>query len=136
MTVHFPIVYMFSATALVLLYLLSGVAGFEVASYYCLGAGSIFVPVAMITGYVTWLLNYAARPIKAVRIKQYLSVVLFGFDVILFIWRSVAPDVLNSFTWAGIVYCILIFSLLPLVVVIGWFGAQLTFPLKANSPSK
>src|SRR5512138_2636377 len=88
MTVHFPIVYMFSAAALVALYLISGVKGFETASYYCLGAGLLFIPVAMVTGYFTWWLNYAARPMKVIRIKQALSAVLLGFDLILFLWRT------------------------------------------------
>lgn len=130
MTVHFPIVYMFSAAFLVVLYLISGVRGFEVASYYCLVAGLIFIPVAMITGYITWRLNYAARPMSAIRIKQSLSAVLFGIDLVLFVWRTKAPAVLDTLTWAGAVYFVLIVCLLPLVVIIGWYGAQLTFPLK------
>lgn len=40
MTVHFPIVFMFSAAMFTLLYLLTGIRGFEVTAVNCLGAGS------------------------------------------------------------------------------------------------
>jgi predicted heme/steroid binding protein/uncharacterized membrane protein len=130
MTVHFPIVFMFSATILTLLYFISGVTGFEMAAFYCLGAGVIFIPAAMTTGYITWRLNYGAQPIRPVRIKKYLSVILLCVDVVAFVWRAVVPDILHPFTWASGAYLILVLCLLPLVIIIGWFGATLTFPLK------
>jgi uncharacterized membrane protein len=130
MTVHFPIVFMFSATMLTLLYFISGVAGFEESAFYCLGAGIIFIPAAMTTGYITWWLNYGARPIRPVKIKMYLSAILLGVDVVAFIWRTAVPDILHPFTWASGAYLILVLCLLPLVIIIGWFGATLTFPLK------
>ena len=130
MTVHFPIVFMFSATIFTLLYLISGMTGFEVTAFYCLGAGLIFIPAAMTTGYITWRLNYAARPMKAVSIKKWLSAVLLCVDVAAFIWRAVVPGIINPFTWASGLYLVLVLCLLPLVIIIGWFGATLTFPLK------
>jgi predicted heme/steroid binding protein/uncharacterized membrane protein len=130
MTVHFPIVFMFSATILTLLYLVLGVTGFEVAAFYCLGAGIIFIPAAMTTGYITWWLNYAAQPIRPVKIKMYLSAILLCVDVTAFIWRAAVPGILHPFTWASGVYLVLVLCLLPLVIIIGWFGATLTFPLK------
>jgi predicted heme/steroid binding protein/uncharacterized membrane protein len=130
MTVHFPIVFMFSATILTLLYFISGVTGFEMAAFYCLGAGLIFIPVAMVTGYITWRLNYGARPMRPVKIKMYLSAILLCVDVAAFIWRAVTPNILHPFTWASAVYLVFVLCLLPLVIIIGWFGATLTFPLK------
>jgi predicted heme/steroid binding protein/uncharacterized membrane protein len=130
MTVHFPIVFMFSATILTLLYLILGVTGFEVAAFYCLGAGIIFIPAAMTTGYITWWLNYGARPVRPVKIKIYLSAILLCVDVVAFTWRAVVPNILHPFTWASGIYLILVLCLLPLVTIIGWFGATLTFPLK------
>ena len=121
---------MFSATIFTLLYLISGMTGFEVTAFYCLGAGLIFIPAAMTTGYITWRLNYAARPMKAVSIKKWLSAVLLCVDVAAFIWRAVVPGIINPFTWASGLYLVLVLCLLPLVIIIGWFGATLTFPLK------
>jgi predicted heme/steroid binding protein/uncharacterized membrane protein len=130
MTVHFPIVFMFSAPVCALLYLFSEVTGFETTAFYCLGAGIIFIPVAMATGYITWWLNYGAQPIRPVTIKMYLSAVLLALDAAAFAWQATVPDILHPFTWASGVYLILLILLFLIVSVIGWFGATLTFPLK------
>ena len=70
MTIHFPIVFMFSTTLFNLLYLLTGVRSFELTALNCLGAGILFTPVAMATGYYTWWLNYLAKPVRPVSIKK------------------------------------------------------------------
>ena len=130
MTVHFPIVFMFSAALFTLLYLFTGMASFESTALNCLGAGLLFTPVAMTTGYFTWWLNYEARPLRAVIIKQILSWLLLGIAIIAFIWRLAVPDILGPFRSASVIYLICILSFIPLVSVIGWFGASLTFPVE------
>jgi predicted heme/steroid binding protein/uncharacterized membrane protein len=132
MTIHFPIVFMFSATLFNVLYLLTGVRSFELTAFNCLGAGLLFTPLAMATGYFTWWLNYLARPVRAVAIKKKVSVILLGTESAAFLWRAAVPDILTAFSPAGLVYLLLILALLPLVTVIGWFGAQLTFPLERD----
>ncbi len=130
MTVHFPIVFMFAAPAFTLLYLLTGIAGFETTALHCLAAGLLFTPVAIATGYYTWWLNYLARPLKAVTVKQRLSMALLGIEIIAFVWRMAAPNILNPFRPASWAYLALILAVFPLVSVIGWYGASLTFPIE------
>lgn len=130
MTVHFPIVFMFSTTVFNLLYLVTGVKGFELTAYHCLGGGVLFSIVAILTGLYTWWLNYLSKPLKAVTIKKRVSLLMLFVGTIAFIWRSVNPDILDSFTGESIVYFILVMSFFPLVTIIGWFGAQLTFPIE------
>lgn len=129
MLVHFPIVFMFSPTLFNLLYLITGVKSFETTAFHCLGGGILFTPLAILTGYFTWWLNYLAKPMKPVIIKIRFSLLLLGISVIAFIWRFLSPDVLTSSTRGSILYFLLILSLIPMVTVIGWFGAALTFPL-------
>jgi predicted heme/steroid binding protein/uncharacterized membrane protein len=130
MMVHFPIVFMFSTTVFTLLYLFTGIASLELTALYCLGAGLLFTPVAMATGYYTWWLNYAARPLRPVTIKQWLSALLLVFEIVAFAWRLAVPDLLMPFRFASGIYLILICSLLPIVIVLGWYGASLTFPIE------
>jgi len=130
MTVHFPIVFMFSAALFTLLYLCTGIVSFESTALNCLGAGLVFTPVAMATGYYAWWLNYSARPLKPVIIKQILSWLLLVIGITTFLWRLAAPDILSSFRFASMVYLVLILSFIPLVSIIGWFGASLTFPIE------
>lgn len=130
--VHFPIVFMFSPTLFNLLYLITGVQSFEDTAFHCLGGGILFTPLAILTGYFTWWMNYLARPMKAVTIKIRFSLLLLTISVIAFLWRFLSSGVLISFTGESILYFLLIFSLIPIVTVIGWFGATLTFPLKGK----
>jgi predicted heme/steroid binding protein/uncharacterized membrane protein len=130
MTVHFPIVFMLSTTLFNLLYLITGVASFEVTALHCLGAGVLFLPVVIMTGLYTWWLNYMARPITPVIIKIIVSLVLLVTSVIAFVWRLYSPEVLHSFSGLNLLYFLLIIALTPLVIIIGWFGANLTFPIE------
>ncbi len=130
MTVHFPIVFMFSAGLFTLLFLFTRVPGFEVTALNCLGAGLAFTPVAMATGYYTWWLNYRARPMRPVAIKQRLSMALLGVNIVVLVWRVAVPDILLDLRFSSGIYLILVFSLSAMVSVIGWFGASLTFPVE------
>jgi predicted heme/steroid binding protein/uncharacterized membrane protein len=130
MVVHFPIAFTFSSAAFMVLYLITGIRSFENTAWHCLGGGVIFTPVAMVTGWFTWWLNYLARPMRAVTIKTWCSIGLFVLQVTVFAWKMLVPDILNSTTAASIVYGMMTISLVPLVTVIGWFGATMTFPVE------
>ena len=130
MTVHFPIVFMLSATLFTILQLITGIASFGTTALHCLGAGLLFMPVVILTGLYTWWLNYMARPITPVKIKIIISLVLLVTAVIAFVWRFQSPEVLHSFSGLNLLYFLLILALTPLVIIIGWFGANLTFPIE------
>lgn len=132
MTVHFPIVLMFFVPVFTLLHLVTGAASFESTALHCLGAGLLFTPAAMTTGYITWWLNYAAKPSRPVLIKQRLSWLLLTVAAAAFVWRMAVPDILVPFGWAGAVYLLLLLSFIPLVSTIGWFGGRLTFPVEGE----
>ncbi len=128
MVVHFPIALMFSTTIFTLLYLLTGIEGFEITAFNCLGFGLLGTMAGMATGYATWWLNYRAKPLRPVTIKQVCSAVLLAFGLIAFLWRVADPGISHAAGPAGVIYLLLVCSLLPLVAVIGWYGATLTFP--------
>ncbi len=128
MTVHFPIVFMVSTTIFTLLYLITGIASFETTAFHCLGAGVLFSVIAISTGFYTWWLNYFAKPVRAVTIKKGVSILMLVVATIAFIWRALEPGLLHKVEGADYLYLLLCLSLFPLVTVIGWFGAALTFP--------
>jgi len=128
MTVHFPIVFMTAATVFTFLFLATGLESFETTAFHCLGGGVLFTLVAVSTGLYTWWLNYLAKPVRAVKVKLRISPVLFAVSLAAFIWRILDPKVLVDLNGAGYLYLLLMISLFPLVTIIGWFGAQLTFP--------
>ena len=130
MVVHFPIVFMLSTTVFTVLYLLTGLRSFEVTGWHCLGGGVLFTPVAMATGLFTWWLNYQARPLRPVVIKLILTPLLLAVGAGAFVWRWLDPEILARLGhWTGVVYLALLGALVPLVSLIGWYGAAMTFPL-------
>ena len=130
MVVHFPIVLSIVPAFFILLYLITGFRSFEVTAFHCLGAAIVFIPVGIVTGFFTWWLNYQAKPMKEVRIKIIFSHLLLGLVVTIFLWRLFSPDVTLSLAGFGIVHFLLILSLIPIVSVVGWYGAKLTFPIE------
>jgi uncharacterized membrane protein len=125
--VHFPIAFTFAVPIFAVLALLSGRSAFETTAFHCLGAGLLFAPLTIGTGFFTWWLNYDARMIKPVRIKIIGSVLLMLLMPVLFAWRYMVPELLFSGS-LRLLYLLLIIALVPLVTVIGWYGATLTFP--------
>ena len=130
MTVHFPIVFMFSATIFNLIYLVTGLRSFETTAFHCLGGGIFFTFITILTGLYTWWLNYLAKPVRAVTIKKRLSPVLLVTAIVAFVWRLLNPEVMVSLQGISYIYLLLILSLLPMVTVLGWFGASMTFPVE------
>jgi uncharacterized membrane protein len=121
---------MLSTTVFNLLYLLTGEKSFETTALHSLGAGIIFIVVAITTGIYTWWLNYMAKMLKPVQIKIPLSLIMLATSVIIFIWRIRVPDVLANLSGVSIIYLLLVLSLAAMVIIIGWFGASMTFPVE------
>lgn len=132
MTVHFPIVFMLAATFFNVLFLLTGVKSLETTGLHCMVAGLIMMPVVIVTGLFTWWYNYMAKPVKPVAIKIVLSIVLFITCLIAVTWRLSHPEILEVFQAPSIMYLMLVSGLSPVVMVIGWFGAQMTFPIEGK----
>jgi hypothetical protein len=53
-------------------------------------------------------------------------------EIIIFIWRIMKPDILNSIHPGGIIYFLLVLALVPMITVIGWYGASMTFPVEKD----
>jgi predicted heme/steroid binding protein/uncharacterized membrane protein len=130
MTVHFPIVFMFSTTLFSLLYLATGEKSFDTTAFHCLGAGVVFNGIGILTGFYTWWLNYLAKPLKPVKIKIPLTLGMLVTSIVLFVWRLNVPDILDSLSGAGLLYILLVLSLSAMVTIIGWNGASMTFPVE------
>jgi predicted heme/steroid binding protein/uncharacterized membrane protein len=130
MTVHFPIAFAFSPPVFIFLYLITGVKSFEVTALHCIAAGIFFTIVAIATGFYTWWLNYLAKPMRPLKLKIPLAFAMLMTEIILFIWRLSIPDVLDPVRNAGFIYLLLVFLLIPMITLIGWFGASITFPVE------
>jgi predicted heme/steroid binding protein/uncharacterized membrane protein len=130
MSVHFPIVFMLSAAFFTLLHIITGRPSYDTTAFHCLAGGVIFTPIVMLTGFTTWLVNYSGRSMRPVTIKIVVSILMLAVSLAALTWRETAPGVLTGLEGARYIYPLLVFSLVPMVLVIGWNGAKLTFPIE------
>jgi predicted heme/steroid binding protein/uncharacterized membrane protein len=130
MTVHFPIVFSLATAVFNILYLLTANKSFEITALHCLAGGILFTVVGITTGVYTWWLNYMAKPMRPVKIKMPLTLILLVTEIIIFVWRISVPDVLDSLQGFSLLYLLLVLALIPMITIIGWFGASMTFPVE------
>ncbi len=132
MTVHFPIVFMLSNPFFNVLFLATGNRDFETTAFHCLAGGILFMVVGMVTGFLTWWYNYMARMMKPIAIKIPLSALTLIIAIVAFIWRWNAPDVMIHLRGINMLYFISSLSFIPLIAIIGWYGASMTFPIEVE----
>ena len=101
---------------------------FEFTSFYLLLLGSIASPFAMITGLLTWWVNYGLKLSPLVKRKIELSILLLFLEIILVVWRSSTPEVFSQSM--PLLYLVLMVILTPVVLLLGYFGGQMTFPVE------
>jgi uncharacterized membrane protein len=136
MLVHFVIVYMLAATFFSLLYLATGNQTFDTTAFYCLGAGVLFLPPAILTGLFTHWLNFPGEADKTIHIEKRLSACLLAAAAAAFIWRWLNPRVLHEIRGVNIIYLVLVLAVTPLVTATSYFGGMLTFPLEEAGPQE
>jgi predicted heme/steroid binding protein/uncharacterized membrane protein len=132
MTVHFPIVFMLSTAFFNFLFLITSIKSFEVTALHCLAGGILFTVVAILTGLLTWWYNYMGKMLKPVAVKIPLSLAMLADAIIVFVWRIKDPRVLENLQGINIAYLLLVLALIPMVAIIGWYGATMTFPLEKD----
>jgi predicted heme/steroid binding protein/uncharacterized membrane protein len=128
MTVHFPIAFMMLFPILNILCLVTGKESFEISAYHVLVAGLVSTPVALITGPYNWWINYAGKWSRIIAVKIFGSLILITLILVIFMWRILVPDIMLQPSGAKIVYILLSLTLPPIITVLGWFGAKMTFP--------
>jgi uncharacterized membrane protein len=129
---HFPIVYMLSATFFSLLFLATGEQSFDDTAFFCLGAGVLFMPITIVSGFLTHWLNFPGKADTTVRLEKKLSYTLLAMATCALIWRWLNPEVLHQLAGVKILYLLLVLAVTPVVTANSYFGGMLTFPLKGG----
>jgi len=121
---------MLSTPVFNILYLITGINAFETTALHCLAGGILFTLVAIFTGVITWWYNYMGKMMKPIAVKLPLSFVMLIISIVVFIWRLNDPSVMDNLSGINILYLVLVLSFFPMVSVLGWFGATMTFPVE------
>lgn len=102
----------------------------EWAAFLCLIVVFLSLPVAMVTGYVTWWLNYECARKPTIVWKQRLAWGALIFSGGAVCVRLTITDPMNVSDPAILVYGTAIGALTAIIVIIGYLGGTLTFPYK------
>jgi len=129
-TVHFPIVLTLCTSFFSILYAATGNSSFDQSAWYCLIGALIFTPVAIVTGLLTWWVNYAARSMFPITVKQMLSIFVFVALLVLLVWRLIIPTPPTGLSIGAVLYFALALAVGPAVLVVSYYGGTLTFPLE------
>jgi hypothetical protein len=124
MTVHFPLAFAIAVPVFALLGRLTGLPAFAATAHHCLWALFLSAPVAIVTGFVSWKVNYLGKPLRPVQRKKPLAFLLWGVSGGLLAWGRLDPGAAD-----GTLYLLLAGGLAALAFALGWFGGELTFPV-------
>jgi Predicted membrane protein (DUF2231) len=56
------------------------------------------------------------------------SLVLIVLVLAAFLWKMIQPTIMVEPGGARLLYLLLTMAMVPVVTVVGWFGAKMTFP--------
>jgi predicted heme/steroid binding protein/uncharacterized membrane protein len=126
MMVHFPMAYLMGAALFLILdafWPRSPVL--EQIGFALLVLAAFFTPPAILTGLLTWWVNYGAKRVHQVTRKLQLAVVVALVEIVCLILRARGPIESEPLQAA---YFALTLLLGVCTVGLGWYGGQLTFP--------
>lgn len=129
-TVHFPIAYLTAASIFTGIDLLfPGLFGVdhEKIAFLMLVLASVFTPVTIVTGVVSWWVNYQLRMSLRIRNLIGLSVAIVVLEAICLFMRVPGPVAKEG---AGLFYYGIMILMAPLAGITGFNGGQLVFPTR------
>jgi predicted heme/steroid binding protein/uncharacterized membrane protein len=127
-SVHFAIAYSIAFPLLAIIYILTDEASFEIASYYMLLLGFLSTPVATFSGFFSWKVNYEGIRTRVFNRKITFATLLFLIVTLCLTWRILNPNILTVWTESSFLYLSMGASLVPIVTILGYYGAKLVYP--------
>lgn len=128
MVVHFPMTFFITASIfLAWYYLIDQTHSLLDGVKYMHILGTISLPFALITGWLSWKVNYLGKPIGNITRKITFSIVVLICDVIVLVSVVANPTVLANPQGAQILLPIMVFLYLPIIAYIGQQGGDLVY---------
>jgi len=127
MITHFPIAYGALIPILSILFLFTGDASFEAASYYVLVFGFLATPVCALSGFISWKVAYDGKKTGDFMKKIAFSIGLFIAATICVVWRTVDPFVLLAGDWFSYLYVLMQLCIALFVSLLGHTGGKIVF---------
>ena len=128
MVVHFPIAFFIAATIFLLwYYVISPAQPLLHSILYMHILGTMALPFALVTGWLSWQVNYLGKRIGNVTRKIIFSIIVLIFDIIVLISIAGNLEMLANPQGVQLVIPIMIFLYLPMVTFISQQGGDLVY---------
>ena len=128
MVVHFPMAFFMAASIFLFwYYVISPTRPLLDAIFYMHILGTLSFPFVIITGWLSWKVNYFGKPIGNITRKIIFSIVVLIFDIVVLISITGNLELLSNPHGIQIVIPIMIFLYLPIVAYIGQQGGNLVY---------
>jgi len=123
MFIHFPMGLLIFTVIMQLLFLFTGKASFEVSGFYSLAVAVVFMIPTILSGILSWWLNYDFAITKIFMYKLWFSIILLTMGTVELFIRFHNPEI----SAGNILYNFMIFANIPVLAVIGFNGGKLSW---------
>jgi len=128
MVVHFPIAFVIGSSICNLIFWLTESISCEKTSFHMLLFGLIFLPLSILTGIQSWWLFYGLKKTSRIIAKLIAAPVLTLLSGFLIYVHLINPDIVSDHGAKAVVYSFFLAICVPLVGLLGYIGARMTFP--------
>jgi predicted heme/steroid binding protein/uncharacterized membrane protein len=127
MLIHFPMGLLGFTVIMQLIFFYNGDKSFELAGFYSLVTAVVFMLPTILSGIVSWWVNYELAMTKIFIYKLSFSIILFVMGIIELVIRFSAPEVSSGTAGISIFYNVMIFANIPVLAVVGFNGGKLSW---------
>ncbi len=135
-TAHFPIVLHFFAAGMDIAFIFSPLEKFEQGTYYAFLFATLFGLIAMISGILSWWVNYNFNVIRPLVIKLYTSIFTLLLGIIGIVLHVLNPMIAYNSDALALFYHFSILITVPSVIVLGYYGGRLTWWRQTKSDTE
>jgi uncharacterized membrane protein len=124
---HFPIGSIFLGATLQLLFLITGNSSMETAAFYAFVFGALFGFPAVVSGMVSWWLNYDLTLTSLFKNKLIFSIIFIIICCFIVVVRFVILDISYLDNFFSLIYNFAIFSNIIVMTILGYYGGKITW---------
>ncbi|MBZ4644172.1 MAG: hypothetical protein JG767_1781 [Deferribacteraceae bacterium] len=125
--IHYPMGILYFGAFMLLLYIFTRQNSFELAAFYSLICGTLSIFPAILSGILSWWLNYEMTMTKIFRNKLLFSAILSVFCIFISLLRLFNPEIVTNESLFAI-YCLVYFLSIPVLTLIAYNGGKITWP--------
>lgn len=127
MLIHFPMGLLVFAVMMQAIFLYYKDQSFEKAAFYALVTSVIFTVPTILSGIVSWWVNYELAVTKIFMNKLIFSIILLIMGIIEVYVRFTHPHMADGSTGLGLFYNIMLFANIPVLAIVGFNGGKLSW---------